>query len=613
MGRGTPALIAALVIVDALLALLVTGFILLGRVQPEELAQPNQLAWRALVHTIDPAALGEDRGHPLFVFLMFAGTIAGLFVFGTLVGIITSGIDRQVERLRRGRSLVLESGHSLILGWSPQIFGIVRELVTANRHRRDCIVVLADRDKVEMEEDIHAHLSGLGRMRIVVRTGDPLEHADLAIANPQAARAIIVLPPEGRDPDTQVIKTILAITNDPNRRPEPYHIVTQLRHRRNLEVARLAARGEATFILDDELITRMTAQSCRQSGLSLVYTELLDFGGEKIVLRPEPSLTGKTFAEAVMAHENGSVIGVHRGDGDSPLNPSPDTVLQEGDRIVSITREPASVRVAPSSDYVIAADRIQTTTDGERLPERTLILGWNQDRAGLVEELDNYVATGSVTTIVDDTQEAPGQLKKITPHLQNQSVEFQTGDTTDADTLAALNVPSYDHVVVLSDADTRNAQQADARTLVTLLHLRRIHEQNDRDFSIISEMLDLRNRELAEATRADDFIVSDHLVSLLTAQLAENAELRPVYDDLFDAEGAELYLKPAERYVRLDEPVNFYTVLEAGLRRKEIPIGYRVARDEESVERGYGIVITPDKAAEVTFRAGDRLIVVADD
>ena len=50
-------------------------------------------------------------------------------------------------------------------------------------------------------------------------------------------------------------------------------------------------------------------------------------------------------------------------------------------------------------------------------------------------------------------------------------------------------------------------------------------------------MLDLRNRALAEVTRADDFIVSDRLVSLLMAQVAENPQLNAVFADLFDAGG----------------------------------------------------------------------------
>ena len=50
-------------------------------------------------------------------------------------------------------------------------------------------------------------------------------------------------------------------------------------------------------------------------------------------------------------------------------------------------------------------------------------------------------------------------------------------------------------------------------------------------------MLDLRNRELAEVTQADDFIVSDQLISLMLAQVAENKHLNAVFADLFDPRG----------------------------------------------------------------------------
>ena len=53
------------------------------------------------------------------------------------------------------------------------------------------------------------------------------------------------------------------------------------------------------------------------------------------------------------------------------------------------------------------------------------------------------------------------------------------------------------------------------KTLVTLLHLRDIAERDETPFSIVSEMLDLRNRELAEVAGVDDFIISEHLVSLM--------------------------------------------------------------------------------------------------
>ncbi len=64
-------------------------------------------------------------------------------------------------------------------------------------------------------------------------------------------------------------------------------------------------------------------------------------------------------------------------------------------------------------------------------------------------------------------------------------------------------------------------------------------------------MLDIRNRQLADITSADDFIVSDKLISLLMSQVAENKFLMRVFEDLFDADGSEIYIKSAKEYVKV--------------------------------------------------------------
>ena len=53
--------------------------------------------------------------------------------------------------------------------------------------------------------------------------------------------------------------------------------------------------------------------------------------------------------------------------------------------------------------------------------------------------------------------------------------------------------------------------------------------------------------------------------------------LGAVFEDLFDADGAEIYLKDASTYVATGESVDFFTVVEAARRRGEIAIGYDIA------------------------------------
>ena len=153
--------------------------------------------------------------------------------------------------------------------------------------------------------------------------------------------------------------------------------------------------------------------------------------------------------------------------------------------------------------------------------------------------------------------------------------------------------------------DTLDPSRADARTLVTLLHLRDIAARLDRDFSIVSEMLDLRNRALAEVARADDFIVSDRLVSLMIAQVAETKHLNAVFADLFDAEGSEIYLKPAGDYVaaRPGGAVRRGRRGGAAARRDRVRLSDRGAR-RAMPRRPTASSVNPAKSATVTFAAG---------
>src|SRR4029079_2765817 len=109
---------------------------------------------------------------------------------------------------------------------------------------------------------------------------------------------------------------------------------------------------------------------------------------------------------------------------------------------------------------------------------------------------------------------------------------------------------------MLSD-DLLDPLTADSRVLVTLLHLRDMLAKRGRNVQIVSEMRDDRDRALAQLTRADDFVVSEQLVSLLMTQISENRHLRWVFADLFDAEGAEIYVRHASYYVRPNQEMTF--------------------------------------------------------
>ena len=109
--------------------------------------------WDAFSKIVDH---GEEPswGERIIAILYWA---IGIAVSGTIIGFITSRIQRLVQVLRKGRSPVVESGHTLILGWSPRIFPILAELAIANENvRRPLVVIFADRDREAMQDEISA-------------------------------------------------------------------------------------------------------------------------------------------------------------------------------------------------------------------------------------------------------------------------------------------------------------------------------------------------------------------------------------------------------------------------------------------------------------------------
>jgi voltage-gated potassium channel Kch len=615
MAAGPIALIGWLALVSMAMIGVFSIVLVIARIGPAPTEKLSfiEAAWMSLMRTLDAGTMGGDQGWP-FRTVMFLVTLGGIFLVSSLIGVLTSGLESKMDELRKGRSFVIEKDHQVILGWSSSVFTIISELVVANENqKKPRIVVLAEKDKVEMEEEIRSKVGSTKNTKVICRTGSPIDLYDLELVNPHESKSIIILSPESENPDSQVIKSILALTNNPARRAEPYHIVAEIRDAKSMEAARLVGRDEAVLIEANDLIARITVQTCRQSGMSVVYTELLDFDGDEIYFQEEPSLTGKTFGEALFAYEDSAVMGMHFANGHVKANPPMDTVIAAGDKLIAISEDDDKVVVSGKTEFGVDVSAIREGTPVPSSPERTLILGWNRRGCAIINELDNYVAQGSEIIVIAETDTPQTEITRFCGNAKNQRITFREGDTTDRATLDSLEVTAFSHVIVLAYSEALPPQQADAKTLITLLHLRNIEETTEKPISIVSEMLDVRNRELAEVTQADDFIVSDKLISLLMSQVSENKALHALFADLFDSEGSEIYLKPARNYVAPGATVNFYTVVEAARRRGEVAIGYRIIEHAHNAGEQYGIVVNPSKSETVTFAADDLVIVVAED
>jgi Trk K+ transport system NAD-binding subunit len=615
LSSGITSLIGWLGIASLLIIMAATLIIVVFHISQADNTQPSfgETFWMSMMRVIDAGNVAGDTGW-IFRIVMLVVTMAGIFVFSVLVGILTSAIQDKIFELRKGRSTVLEENHIVILGWSSKIMPILSELIIADETLQNaCIVVMAEKDKVEMEDEIRSKINFSHKARIICRTGNTIDPGDLKIASVDTARSIIILSPENEMADMFVIKTMLALVGNPERKKEPYHIVAEIAEEDKLEIAKMVGKEEAVYVYPSDLIAKIILQSCRHSGLSVIYQNLLSFHGVEIYFFHEKELVGKTFRDAMFAYDDSIVIGLCHGAEGIELNPDLETIITAADRLIVIAEDDYSIHCLSGVNHNINKDVIVFSPKPPQELERTLVLGWNKKGNSIIQQIDKFVRPGSEITVVSQFNQAEKDYEKISEISLNQKINFITADTTDKRLLTNLNIPSFNHVILLSYSDKLSIQEADANTLITLLYLRQIAEKCNYSFGIVSEMIDAKNRQLMVNTQADDFIVSNRLVSLMIAQLAENKTLKYVFDDLFDVAGSEIYLRPAINYVKANTPVNFYTVTQSAIGHNEIAIGYRIHTFYNDAAKDYGVVLNPVKSHLTTFSEHDKIIVIAKD
>lgn len=603
MSKGILSLIGLLALVTLVFVVLMTLLVLAFSNYPVQGESFGEMLWVSMMHALDPGTVVGAEGNG-YRTIMLLTTFGGLVFLAGLIGIVSGAFDSKIEDLRKGRSQVLETDHTLILGWNSRVFSLISEITLANLSRkRAAIVIMAAGDKVAYEDAIRYRVGRTGKTRVIVRSGDPMNLADLELVNHAGARAVIILAgDEAQNADLVTMKTALALVNNPNRPESGHHIVAEIRELENLERAKLVSDSEVKWILAGDVMSRVMVQTSRQSGLSQIFLDLLDFDGDEIYFTKQEKLVGKSYLEAAHLFSNSTLIGVLRG-GKVLLNPAATMKIKADDELIVIAPDDSLINI--SEVFAIDKTVLAPLKTIAAKPEQVLILGQNENLKVILTELSNYVAKGSGVTLVSTS---PNVAHKSSAKLK---LNFISGDPTDRKVLDGINIPSFDHIIVLADREL-GAEESDAITLITLLQLRAISRELGKSFNIVSEMLDDKNRQLAESTEADDFIVSDQIIGLMMSQIAENENLAAVFADLFSSEGSEISLHPASWYVKPGKTVDMHALIEAAAKRGETALGYRKMELESSQQNRFGVALNPEKVRRFTLNEGDKVIVLAE-
>jgi voltage-gated potassium channel len=325
-----PALVVAVAVLLVLMAFSVVAIWVAERNNPNVKSIWSALRWVALALVASPpweVTTPVGRVIEYVVNVLKPGTVA------VLIAGLTSHMFGALVARTSGKGRVRLKEHIVICGWSSKGNEIIKEI----RGRRDAesqqrVVVLAPLPQSPTHDDLTTFISG-----------DPSEERDLRRAGIQQAQTAIVLADnsypdiDAEDMDSRTLITVLAIESI---NPACYTCV-EVVHSKNREHFNRTRADE--LVVSAHMTGALLAHSAVTRGLSRVVGDLLTFpeGDEFYWLPVTETLTGQTFRETLSLlkeRANCIAIAVAGDGGDYAINPPGDRILQQGDRLLLISK-----------------------------------------------------------------------------------------------------------------------------------------------------------------------------------------------------------------------------------------------------------------------------------
>ena len=572
--------------------------------------------WFIFANYFFESLIGEGtKDNSLFinVLLNLFVTLIGLFVSSIVIGIIVTAITERIENIRQGNSSIEESNHQLILGWSSGITLVFREFLLANENQKDTNIVFMDNiNPVEANQRIISQFPNKkDYQRIIPKQGRISDRKHLENVNVDLARSIFI----NHEDDMESIKAIAAIVNNPNRKKDKYNIVTKMNTKENYELAKIIGGDETKVLFFGDMLARVGAQSCLQSGLAHVYLDLVNFDGDEIYFQKEPTLVGKNYGDAVLSYDTSCVVGIER-DGNVIVNPKANEKIMDNDSVIAISMDDDTV-IKDGKDIPLAKNRIANKANTNKKIENIFIFGHSEGDLSklkvICSHLIKYIDDGSSICLVNEDKNSLDLIEEIRAD-KNIKISFIEGNFKSREFLENMQMKSGSKVLILSSFNGVNdIDSCDAQTLFTLINLRDIEKRENKNFVLTTELINSNNAEIFASDMDDDYLYSEDIVQSMLVQISENPSLNKFFDDLASPEGSEIYFKPISDYVDISEPIDFYTICKSALDKGQTAIGYQIADNEHLKELDSGIVINPVKSEEKLFNSEDMLIVFADD
>ncbi len=473
----------------------------------------------------------DPADSPNLVTLFFTALIAivGILFTSILIGIVTTAIEEKVVSLRKGNSAILEREHSVILGFTPGEYTLLREIILSFGKESGVIVVADSTDKEEMEEMIFENVEIPSRLKVICRSLDIFDPIDLQRLALKDAEEIIVNPAH----NDQVTKILLALASfidetDPVR-------ISAVIYKDEYRLPESYARKHRIYTLQtNDTIAKMIARACVQPGLSKALVEVFNFEGNEFYLQKISGIAGMSFEDLSASLDGASPLGYMR-EGKLYLNPPEGSVLEAEDRIVLFTLEKDDWKLAEVQNTDLP-EELTRKTEITKLMKRVAIIGSNHNLKVVLREMPSAVK--EVLLVNHDLEEATlEQLRSL-----RKTMEIRTAEYPVLDEKALLSITkNYPHIVVLS-RHLEDEDKDDMLTSFQILRLRDIRERYDLKFNITAEMRTEFNQNLISGNDDTDFIVASNMAARFLAQLSQNTELLPLFSEILSSQGNEIQL-----------------------------------------------------------------------
>jgi len=563
------------------------------------------VAWEVLLRAISPDQLANNDEWGARIVLLVV-TIIGLLLVSTLISILNSVIERRMEFIHRGRGSVSMRDQIVILNWNKFGIRVVQEVAQAAEpgHAPRKIAILCDEDPVNLMHEIrdslvndispgaskiHAHYLRHPENWIVVRRGQPTNTADLShLTSVGSAQSVIILQHEIAEP-AQALRVVLAIDSvlaketaggsSLERLPVVTFthsgvLATQLDDR--LSDIALAGHTQRRFInyipLDPDHVRQgVEAQVSRHRGLSSVYQDLLNFGGQELYI-VDGDRFGSTFGNLLLNSRYSIPICLIRDgqinfwpDWNSPLNQTSVVILAENRAVAEST---------PRTTNRLMSNIRPTPDVTQKVAEHFLFVGWNDDAARLADSLEKILPLKSELSIIRrPTELLPSPVTfrgaSVTEHLLIGSDPLRNQSILD----------TVEHVIVFTDQSV-DPGTSDTTVLIDLLacrhHANQMSDPHKR-FTIVAELQKRSSRHIAGDRLADDLLINDALLASAAVQLALAPDLEDVFSSLLSVDDPiELITRPVSQWRTSVEGESWDDLIRiTGSETGEIPIGYR--------------------------------------